>query len=62
MEACGSSHYWGRRLRALGFEVVLLGHQGDEQITALEWAERLGTIGYEVVTRIGPRVPRTYVE
>ena len=24
MEACGSSHYWGRRLRALGFEVVLL--------------------------------------
>ena len=24
MEACGSSHYWGRRLRALGFAVVLL--------------------------------------
>ena len=24
MEACGSSHYWGRRLRALGFEVVLM--------------------------------------
>lgn len=24
MEACGSSHYWGRRLRAMGFEVVLL--------------------------------------
>lgn len=24
MEACASSHYWGRRLRALGFEVVLL--------------------------------------
>lgn len=24
MEACATSHYWGRRLRALGFEVVLL--------------------------------------
>ena len=24
MEACGSSHYWGRRLRALGFDVVLM--------------------------------------
>ena len=24
MEACSSSHYWGRRLRALGFDVVLL--------------------------------------
>ena len=24
MEACGSSHYWKRRLRALGFEVVLI--------------------------------------
>ena len=24
MEACASSHYWGRRLRLLGFEVVLL--------------------------------------
>ncbi|OWY62486.1 alanine racemase, partial [cyanobacterium TDX16] len=46
---------------AVGDEVVLLGRQGDEQITALEWAERLGTIGYEVVTRIGPRVPRTHL-
>lgn len=45
---------------AVGDEVVLLGRQGDEEVTALEWAELLGTIGYEVVTRIGPRVPRTY--
>jgi alanine racemase len=45
---------------AVGDEVVLLGRQGDDEITATEWAERLGTIGYEVVTRIGPRVPRTY--
>lgn len=44
----------------VGDEVVLLGSQGDETITADEWAERLGTIAYEVVTGIGPRVPRRY--
>jgi alanine racemase len=27
-----------------------------------DWAEALGTIHYEIVTRIGARVPRTYVE
>ena len=42
-------------------EVVLIGRQGDDEITATEWAERLGTISYEVVTGIGARVPRTYV-
>jgi alanine racemase len=44
-----------------GDEVVLLGTQGDATITASEWAERLGTIAYEVVCGIGPRVPRSYV-
>lgn len=44
----------------LGEEVVLLGAQGDEEITADEWAEVLGTITYEVVCAIGPRVPRRY--
>ena len=42
-------------------EVVLIGRQGDDEITATEWAERLGTISYEIVTGIGARVPRTYV-
>jgi alanine racemase len=42
----------------VGDEVVLLGRQGDEAITAEEWAHRLGTIGYEIVCGIGPRVPR----
>lgn len=42
----------------LGDEVVLIGQQGDESITAEEWAERLGTISYEVLCGIGPRVPR----
>ncbi|HVM02908.1 MAG TPA: alanine racemase, partial [Acidimicrobiales bacterium] len=43
---------------AAGDEVVLLGRQGDEEITAQEWADRLGTITYEVLCAIGPRVPR----
>jgi len=43
-------------------EVVLIGRQGDDEITATEWGERLGTISYEVVTGIGARVPRTYLD
>jgi len=46
---------------ARGDEVVLLGRQGDEVITAYEWADALGTIPYEVVCGIGPRVERRYV-
>jgi alanine racemase len=42
-------------------EVVLLGRQGDEEISATEWAQRLGCIAYEVTTRLGPRLPRRYV-
>lgn len=45
---------------SVGDPVVLLGRQGDEEITAQEWAERLGTIAYEVVCGFGPRLPRTY--
>jgi alanine racemase len=42
----------------VGDEVVLLGRQGDESVTAVEWAARLGTIPYEIVCNIGRRVPR----
>jgi alanine racemase len=45
----------------VGDEVVLLGTQGHDEITAAEWAEHLGTIAYEIVTGIGTRVPRRYV-
>lgn len=45
---------------AVGDEVVLLGRQGDDEITADEWAAALGTINYEVLCGIGPRVPRVY--
>jgi alanine racemase len=46
---------------APGDEVVLLGSQGDASITAWEWAQRTGTIAYEVVCGISGRVPRTYL-
>jgi alanine racemase len=43
-----------------GDEVVLLGRQGREEITAEELANLIGTIGYEIVCAIGGRVPREY--
>jgi alanine racemase len=43
-----------------GDEVVLLGVQGDEQVTVQEWATKLGTIPYEIVCGISARVPRRY--
>jgi alanine racemase len=46
---------------ALGDEVVLIGRQGAEEVTADELAARLDTINYEIVTRIGARVPRVAV-
>jgi len=42
----------------LGDEVVIIGRQNNEEITADELAERLGTINYEIVTNIARRVPR----
>ncbi len=42
----------------IGDEVVLIGAQGADRITAEEVANRLGTINYEVVSAILPRVPR----
>jgi len=47
---------------AVGDEVVLIGAQGDERITAEEVAEIWGTINYEVVCAIGARVPRLYAD
>jgi alanine racemase len=43
-----------------GDEVVLLGAQGDDRISPDEWADQLGTIAYEVVCALGPRVERRY--
>ncbi len=46
----------------LGEDVVLLGRQGDEAITADEWAARAGTISWEILCGIGARVPRVLVD
>jgi alanine racemase len=43
-----------------GDEVVLIGAQGDEVISADDVAHKLGTISYEVLCAINPRVPRMY--
>ncbi|MCB0995081.1 MAG: alanine racemase [Acidimicrobiales bacterium] len=43
-----------------GDEVVLIGRQGDAEITATEVATRLDTISYEVVCDIESRIPRRY--
>jgi alanine racemase len=44
-----------------GDEVVILGAQGGESISAFDHAEAIGTIPWEVFTRIGARVPRVAV-
>lgn len=46
---------------AAGDRVVLFGPGTEGEPTAQDWAEAIGTINYEIVTRIGPRVPRRYV-
>ena len=45
----------------LGEEVVLMGRQGDEEISCAELAERAETITWEIITRVGSRVPRVFV-
>jgi alanine racemase len=47
---------------SVGDEVVLMGRQGREQITAEEIAEKINSISYEVLCLIGKRVPRIYKE
>ena len=40
---------------------VLWGDPGEGEPSANEWAQAAGTIAYEIVTRLGPRVPRVVV-
>lgn len=46
---------------AVGDEVVLIGRQGEEEISAREMAERASTIAWEIFTGIGSRVARVYL-
>jgi alanine racemase len=43
-------------------EVVLIGRQGAEEIRAEELADKTGTISYEVLARLNPRIPRIPVQ
>ena len=43
---------------AIGDNAMIIGRQGDEQITSDELAEKLATINYQIVTAIAHRVPR----
>ncbi|MGW0768568.1 alanine racemase [Streptomyces sp. NPDC002676] len=45
----------------VGSEVILFGPGDKGEPTAEDWAQACGTIAYEIVTRIGTRVPRVYV-
>ncbi|WP_320779529.1 alanine racemase [Streptomyces sp. CRN 30] len=45
---------------AAGSDAVLFGPGDDGEPTAEDWAQAAGTIGYEIVTRIGSRVPRVH--
>jgi alanine racemase len=42
-------------------QAVLFGPGRDGEPLAQDWADAVGTIHYEIVTRIGPRVPRVYL-
>ncbi|KPJ70313.1 hypothetical protein AMJ51_02305, partial [Microgenomates bacterium DG_75] len=42
-------------------EVILIGKQGKNEITVEELAEKIGTINYEMITRINPLIPRKVV-
>ena len=44
---------------AVGDQVVLLGRDGDRQISAEELAGLAGTINYEILARLSPSTPRT---
>lgn len=46
----------------VGDTVTIFGRDGDDEITADDVADLVGTIGYEVTCLITPRVPRVYIE
>jgi alanine racemase len=52
----------GSRSVEVGSTVTLIGGDGDERITAEELAEQVGTINYEITTRIPSRVPRIFLD
>ncbi len=46
----------------VGDEVVLIGRQGNEEITLTEIAQLCDTIPYEILCMLNERIPRVYLE
>ena len=46
---------------AIGDRAILFGDPAQGVPSADDWARAAGTINYEIVTRIGPRVTRAYI-
>ncbi len=57
----GARHVSAGGHSLLGAEAELFGDGADGGPTADDWARAAGTINYEIVTRISPRVPRTFI-
>lgn len=51
----------GQDEATVGDEVIIFGAGAFAEPTAADWARWCGTIGYEIVTRIGTRVPRVLI-
>lgn len=51
----------GARDVQIGDDVVLMGRDGDEEISCAELGEKAGTISWEIITRLGARVRRVYL-
>ena len=52
----------GDDLVEVGDEVVLIGRQAGQEITAEELAAWMGTVNYEIVCMVSERVPREYAD
>ncbi|HQJ56700.1 MAG TPA: alanine racemase, partial [Caldisericia bacterium] len=46
----------------IGEDVIILGKNGKEEVSADEIAKKCRTINYEIVTRIGKRMPKVYIK
>ncbi|WP_026536559.1 bifunctional alanine racemase/tRNA (adenosine(37)-N6)-threonylcarbamoyltransferase complex ATPase subunit type 1 TsaE [Arthrobacter sp. H14] len=58
----GAAGIAGTEQSVLGHEAVLFGPGDDGEESVDAWAKAAGTINYEIVTRISPRIPRRYVD
>jgi alanine racemase len=46
----------------IGDPAILIGSENGKRISASDWAEKVGTIPYEILTGISARIPRVYLQ